>query len=177
MRSSERANVSTPQPSTAVGTSLRREVGRGRDLCHELPLKRVPGQTVASRLPTACLAHREEAGVLARAVVVDRPRRPALLLTTLEVALRLQALSRASSEQPRSAPAQRGAMRRRLRSPRRRDRAARARAGAPGSASRSSERSRRDSDRRPWPRPRRPELRPRARDVSPRRDRPCGRIR
>ena len=76
-RSSGSANVGTPQPSIATGIVRRRRTPAAAATSREqLLLQRMRREPVAARLEPARPADGEEARVLARAVVLDRRRRP-----------------------------------------------------------------------------------------------------
>ena len=62
-----------------------REPGCRCDLCRNGPLNGMLREPVATRLPAVGPGKREEARVLARAVVVDRSGQPTLLLAALEI--------------------------------------------------------------------------------------------
>ena len=66
------AKVTTPQPSIAVGTSLRIGVSRGRDRVEAAVLDRVRRKPVAAARPALRAAEREHPRVLAGAVVLQR---------------------------------------------------------------------------------------------------------
>ena len=101
MRSSGSANVTTPQPSTAVGSSSgrRRPPPRAR---RGTPAARDGRRGGSRALPAARAAEREHAGVLAGAVVAEPRRRSA---TALELVLAPPAPSRAAPRPRRPARA------------------------------------------------------------------------
>ena len=77
-----------PQPSVPVPSSLRFDLRRLRMDGETRELHRVLGQAITLDGPTARAAESQHPGVVARTVVVDALRRPALLHAELEIVLR-----------------------------------------------------------------------------------------
>ena len=150
--SSGSAKVTTPQPSTPVGIDSAVDLGRCRDLGEQLALARMLGEPIALARPAARTAQGQEAGVLSRAVVLERGR----LRAPSRAPTRRPARPRGDSGRRRSGRAGRGETRTRSRSPRSRGRVAPVRAAVPGSASRTSERTPRATGPRLEHRPTRP---------------------
>ena len=95
MRSSVSPYVTTPQPSIAVGSRVRLDLGGACDLLEHRLLARVRSEAIALGRPAALTAEEQHRRVLAGAVVLEPRRlRPALEVVLRRARLRQETLDR-----------------------------------------------------------------------------------